>query len=149
MKKKAPEPTDPTLDALSRLLGPVEEMTPEDVTSEIVDSGIDLRAAQEKLFARVSDLRSRLWEKNADVKSDVTSLLTQLRPSHLPTSDPKIAQSSAVGWVRALIDTPSPAAGTVEFATAARNLDGSLTDSDREIMRELEEELRKPSGECE
>lgn len=145
MKKKAPEPTDPMLDVLNRLFGPVEEMTPEELTSTIADAGIDLRAAQEGLFARVSEVRSKLWEKNAEVKSDITSLLTQFRPSHLPTSDPKVAQRAADSWVRDLIDSPKPATDAIEFATAARNLEGTLTDSDQDVMRELEDELRNRS----
>lgn len=144
MKKKAPEPADPRVDVLNSLLGPVEEMTPEELTSEISDAGIDTRAAREKLYARVSEVRAKLWESNAEVKPDITSLLTQFRPSHLPTSDPKVAQRAATGWVRDLIDS-KPATGAIEFATAARNLEGTLTDSDRDIMRELEEELRNPS----
>lgn len=150
MKKKAPEPTtDPRLDLLNGLLGTVEDMTPEELASAIADAGIDLRAARERLYARVSDVRSKLWDKNAEVKSDITSLLTQFRPSHLPTSDPRTAQHAAAQWVRDLIDARTPAADSIEFATAARNLDGTLTDSDRDIMRELEEELRNTSDDSE
>jgi hypothetical protein len=150
MKKKAPEPTtDPRLDLLNGLLGTVEDMTPEELASAIADAGIDLRAARERLYARVSDVRSKLWDKNAEVKSDITSLLTQFRPSHLPTADPRTAQHAAAQWVRDLIDARTPAADSIEFATAARNLDGALTDSDRDIMRELEEELRNTSDDSE
>lgn len=145
MKKKAPEPTDPMLDMLNKLLGRVEDLTPEELTSAIADAGIDLRIARERLYARVSEVRSKLWEKNAEVKSDITSLLTQFRPSHLPTSDPKVAQRAAASWVRDLIDSPKPTTGAIEFAAAARNQDGALTESDRDIVRELEKELRNPS----
>lgn len=145
MKKKAPEPTDPMLEVLDRLLGPVEELTPDELTAAISDAGIDLRAARERLYTRVSEMRSKLWEKNAEVKSDITSLLTQFRPLHLPTSDPEVAQRAAASWVRDLVDSPKPATSAIEFAAAARNLEGTLTDADRDIMRELEEELRNTS----
>ncbi|MGE3577209.1 MAG: hypothetical protein AB7I25_02030 [Vicinamibacterales bacterium] len=148
MKKKAPDSAESMLDPLNRLLGQIEDLTSEELAEEIGEGGIDLRSAQEALYARVSELRAKLWEKNLDVKSDVTSLLTQMRPLHLPTSDPKVAKDAAARWVHELIAAPKPTDGTIEFAAAARNLDGSLTDADRDIMRELQEALLKRSGEA-
>ena len=145
MKKKAPEPHDPSLELLDRLLGPVEEMTPDELNAAIAASGVDLPTAREKLYARVSELRSRAWEKNAQVTADVTSLLEQLRPAHLPTSDPKAKERAAARWVRDLLEPARPQAGPVEFAAAARNLDGELGDADQDVLRELEDELRRMS----
>jgi hypothetical protein len=71
----------------------------------------------------------------------VTSLLSQLRPHDLPSSDPNVAQKAAASWVRDLLDRRPPVDG-IEFAAAARNLEGPLSDADRDIMRELEEQLR-------
>lgn len=145
MKKKAPEPADAVLEMLDRLLGPVEEMAADELTSAIGEAGIDLPSAREKLYARVSEMRSKAWERNANVTTDVTSLLSQLRPPHLPTSDPKVAQQAAATWVRDLLERPLPATGPVELAVAARNLDGALADADEEILRELENEVRRMS----
>ncbi|MCC7010053.1 MAG: hypothetical protein IT184_14700 [Acidobacteria bacterium] len=145
MKKKAPEPADAMLEMLDRLLGPVEEMTADELTSAIAEGGLDLQAAREKLYARVSGMRSKAWERNADVTTDITSLLSQLRPPHLPTSDPKVAQRAAATWVRDLLERPRSASGPVEFAAAPRNLDGALADADQEILRELEDEVRRMS----
>lgn len=145
MKKKAPEPADATLEILDRLLGPVEEMTSDELTSTIAEAGLDLQAAREKLYARVSEIRSKAWERNANVTSDVTSLLSQLRPPHLPTADPKVAQRAAATWVRDLLERSRSASGPVEFAAAARNLDGGLADADQKILRELEDEVRRMS----
>lgn len=147
MKKKAPEPADVRLEVLDRLLGPVEEMTADELTSAIADAGLDIQAAREKLYARVSEMRSKAWESNANVTADVASLLSQLRPPHLPTSDPKVAQRAAATWVRNLLERPRPTSGPVEFAAAARNLDGALADADQEILRELEDEVRRMSDE--
>ncbi|HEY7789813.1 MAG TPA: hypothetical protein VIC33_04830 [Vicinamibacterales bacterium] len=145
MKKKAPEPPDASLELLDRLLGPIEEMTTDELSTAVRESGVDLSAAREKLYAQVSELRSRAWEKNANVTTDITSLLSQLRPPHLPTSDPKVAQRAAATWVRDLLERPRSASGPVEFAAAARNLDGALADVDQEILRELEDEVRRLS----
>lgn len=145
MKKKAPEPQDASLDLLDRLLGPVEEMTADDLNAAIAAAGVDLRKAREKLYAQVSELRSRAWERNDPVTTDVASLLAQFRPAHLPTSDPKVAQRAAATWVRDLLERPRPQAGPVEFAAAARNLDGELADADKDVLRELEDELRRKS----
>jgi hypothetical protein len=105
--------------------------------------------ARERLYAQVSELRSRLWERNAQVTTDVMSLLAQFRPAYLPTSDPKVAQRAAVTWVRDLLERPCPQTSPVEFAAAARNLDGELGDADQDVLRELEEELRRGSDEPE
>lgn len=141
MTKKSKDPSDPVLDMLDKLLGPVEDMSPDELLSTITDAGIDLVAARRRLYERVSEKRSSLWEENAEVTSDITSLLAQLRPHDLPSSDPKVAQKAAGSWLRDLVDR-RPTAGDIEFAAAARNLDGPLSDSDRDIMREMEEELR-------
>lgn len=145
MKKKAPEPADAVLEMLDRLLGPVEEMTADELTSAIGEAGIDLPATREKLYARVSEMRSKAWEKNVNVTTDITSLLSQLRPPHLPTSDPKVAQRAAATWVRDLLERPRPAPESVDLAAAARNLDGALADVDQEILRELQDEVRRMS----
>ena len=47
---------------LDRLLGPVEEMAADELTSAIGEAGIDLPSAREKLYARVSEMRSKAWE---------------------------------------------------------------------------------------
>jgi hypothetical protein len=149
MKKKAPEPQDASLELLNRLLGPVEELTPDELNAAIAAAGVDLPRARERLYAQVSELRSRAWERNAQVTPDIASLLAQFRPAHLPTSDPKVAQRAATTWVRDLLERPRPQAGPVEFAAAARNLDGELGDADRDVLRELEDELRRKSDESE
>lgn len=149
MKKKAPEPRDTSLDLMDRLFGPVEEMTADELNAAIAAAGVDLPKARERLYAQVSELRSRAWERNANVTTDVTSLLAQLRPAHLPTSDPKVAQRAAATWVRDLLERPRPHAGPVEFTAAARNLDGELGDVDQDVLRELEDELRRRSDESE
>ena len=141
MTNKSKDPSDPVLDMLDKLLGPVEEMSADQLSSTIADAGIDLAAARRRLYERVSDKRSKLWEKNAEVTSDITSLLTQLRPHDLPSSDPKVAQKVAGSWLKDLVDR-RPAAGDIEFVAAARNLDSLLSPSDQDIMRELEGELR-------
>ena len=149
MKKKAPEPQDASLELLDRLLGPVEELTLDELNAAIAAAGIDLSKARERLYAQVSELRSRAWERNAQVTPDIASLLAQLRPAHLPTSDPKVAQQAATTWIRDLLERPRPQAGPVEFAAAARNLDGELGDADKDVLRELEDELRRKSDESE
>ncbi|MEO8481534.1 MAG: hypothetical protein ABI634_04940 [Acidobacteriota bacterium] len=145
MKKKAPEPADAALDMLNRLLGPVEDMAADELTSAIAEAGIDLPAAREKLYTRISEMRSKAWERNSSVTTDITSLLSQLRPDHLPTSDPKVAQRAAATWVRDLLERPLSATGPADLAVAARNLDGTLADADQKILRELEDEVRRMS----
>jgi len=148
MKKKSPDPSDPLLELLDNLLGPVEDMSSDELTSALTEAGIDLAAARGKLYAQVSDKRSKLWEAKLDAPSDITSLLAQLRPHHLPSADPRVAQQAAASWLRDLVDRRQPIGDDIEFATAARNLDGPLTDSDQNVMRELEEKLRsKPQQE--
>ena len=141
MTKKPSDPSLPALDMLDKLLGQVEEMSHEELSSTIAAAGIDLAAARRRLYDRVSEKRSRLWEKNAEIPLAVTSLLSQLRPHDLPSSDPNVAQKAAASWVRDLLDRRPPVDG-IEFAAAARNLEGPLSDADRDIMRELEEQLR-------
>ncbi len=141
MKKKSKDPSDPAIQMVDKLLGPVEDLSQDELLSTIADAGIDLAAARRTLYEKVSDLRSTLWAKNADVSSDITSLLSQLRPHDLPSSDPKVAAKAAGSWIRDLVDRHVPG-GTVEFAVAARNLDGSLSAADQEVMRELEQELK-------
>lgn len=141
MTKKSKDPSEPLLETLDKLLGPVEDMSADELSSTIADAGIDVAAARRRLYERVSEMRSKLWERNADVSSDITSLLAQLRPHDLPSSDPKVAQKAAGSWLRDLVDRRVPI-GDIEFAAAARNLDGPLSDADRDVMRELEEELK-------
>jgi hypothetical protein len=139
--KKSKNPSDPILEVLDKLFGQVEDMSQDELSSSIADAGIDLTAARRKLYERVSAMRSKLWERNENESADMKSLLAQLRPHDLPTADPKVAQKAAGNWLRDLVDR-RPTGGRLEFAAAARNLDGPLSDRDRDVMRELEEELR-------
>ena len=141
-KKKVKDTSDPVLEVLDKLLGPVEDMSADELSSTIADAGIDIPSARRSLYVRVSEVRSKLWEKNADVSSDITSLLQQFRPHDLPSSDPKVVQKAAASWLRDLVDRRPPV-GAVKFTAAARNLDGTLSDRDLDVMRELEEELEQ------
>ena len=53
MTKKSKDPSDPVLDMLDKLLGPVEDMSPDELLSTITDAGIDLVAARRRLYERV------------------------------------------------------------------------------------------------
>jgi hypothetical protein len=92
MTKKSKDPSDLALEMLDKLLGSVEDMSADELSSTIADAGIDLVAARRRLYERVSEMRSKLWEKNANVSSDITSLLAQLRPHDLSSSDPSLGE---------------------------------------------------------
>jgi hypothetical protein len=135
-KKDAPDPMDELLD---RLLGPVTEMSDDEIDAVLGAAGIDVVSARNALYAKVSGMRSDLWQKNVEVPSQMVTLLDQLRPHGLPTSDPKTARRAAGTWVRDLLaKRPSEKS---DFAFAARGRDGDLSDNDDKLRQELEEEL--------
>ncbi len=142
MKKKASDPSEPLLEVLDHLLGPIEGQSPDELADELMSAGIDVVAARDSLYARVSEIRSKLWEAQRDVTSDMSSLLLQLRPHHLQSNDPKVAEKLAARWVRDLVDCVKPIGMEIEFATAARSLDGPMSASDEDVMRELQDSIR-------
>jgi hypothetical protein len=137
-KKTKKDSSDATLELLDQLLGPVEEMSEDEVNAVLSEAGIDAAAARRRLYEKVSEMRSALWEQNAPVPSQITSLLTQLRPHDLPTSDPVVAQKAAGVWVKDLL-AARPIAPALAFA--ARGRQGDLSERDDEVRRELEKEL--------
>lgn len=148
MTKTPKDQTDPALRRLDEILGPVEEMSDVEISSTIAAAGIDLAAARRRLYEQVIEKRARLWASNQSVSSDITTLLEQFRPHDRPSSDPAVAEKVAAGWLRDMVDRRIDA-GPLEFATAARNLDGQLSENDQQVLRELEEELKakKPQPE--
>ena len=141
MKKKSNEPSGELADALDLLFGKVDDLSSDELSISLADAGIDVAAVQKRLYDRVSELRGQLWEKNAEVTSDITSLLSQLRPADMPTSDPRKAAGAAVTWLRNLTERKVPP-GPIEFAAAARNLRGKLSEHDRHVIEELEQQVR-------
>jgi len=142
MKKKTSDPSEPLLEVLDHLLGPIEGLSPDELADELTSAGIDVAAARDSLYARVSEKRSKLWEAQRDVTTDMSSLLSQLRPHHLQSNDPKVAEKMAARWVRDLVGSVKPIGMEIEFATAARGLDGPMSSSDEDVMRELQDRIR-------
>lgn len=143
MKKKSKDSPDPVLDLLDKLLGPVEELSGDELSAEIANAGIDLASARRRLYERVSQMRSALWEKNIEVPSQMVSLLNQFRPHDLPSSDPIVAKQAAASYLRDLVGR---SVSQVQFAVAARNLDGTLSEYDEMVRRDFEEELKREQG---
>src|SRR5262245_27579373 len=141
MSKSKKDPPDPVDAMLEKLLGPVEEMSEAELDELLAEAGIDVQAAARALYEKASDMRAVLWKKNVDVPSHLTSLLGQLRPADLPTSDPDVAQRAAGKWIKNLITARPAASGELAFAARGRDGDGALSEHDDQVRRELEREV--------
>jgi hypothetical protein len=139
VKKTKKDSSDPMIELLDRLLGPVEEMSEAELDAVLSEAGIDASVARRDLYSKVSEMRSVLWERNAEVPSQITSLLNQLRPHDLPSSDPVVAQRQAGTWIKDLLGRRPRA--RLDLAFAARGRDGDLSCNDEQVRRELESEI--------
>jgi hypothetical protein len=139
MKRAKKDSPDPLIELLDKVLGPVDEMSEAELDAVLSEAGIDSSVAGRELHAKASEMRSALWAKNADVPSQLSSLLRQLRPHDLPSADPVVALELAGKWVKTLLGR-RPAA-KLALAFAARERHGDLSDNDEQVRRELENEI--------
>lgn len=139
MRKTKKDSSDPMIELLDKLLGPVEEMSEAELDAVLAEAGIDQSVAGRELHAKASEMRSALWAKNAEVPSQLSSLLRQLRPHDLLSSDPVVAQEQAGKWIKTLLGRRPTA--KLDLAFAARERLGELSDNDEQVRRELENEI--------
>jgi hypothetical protein len=123
------------------LLAPIEEWSGQEVDQFIADAGIDIDAASNALFERVSEIAGTYRAKNQDVPDPVTELLRQLRPVDLPTSDPDVAKSAARKWIASL-RRPKSLFVPLQVAHAFQKKKGELGSKDRSVLENMEAKLR-------
>jgi 3'-phosphoadenosine 5'-phosphosulfate sulfotransferase (PAPS reductase)/FAD synthetase len=123
------------------LLAPIEEWSGQEVDQFIADAGIDIDAASNALFERVSEIAGTYRAKNQDVPDPVTELLRQLRPVDLPTSDPDVAKSAARKWIASL-RRPKSLFVPLQVAHAFQKKKVELGSKDRSVLENMEAKLR-------
>lgn len=130
---------------LDDLLAPVESWSAQEVDQFLVDSGVDLDAANRALYERVSEVAGTYRIKNQDIPSPVVALLSQLRPLDLPTSDPEVAKKAARSWIEK-VRRPRSSFLSPEVTYAFRNQKNELVAKDRAVLERMEATLlnRKP-----
>jgi len=132
---------DRLFDSAEEVLGPIEEMTVDDVTEMLEESGIDTEALSRRMYEKLSEVAGRYYGKNQDVPVQLAQALNEFRPADTPTSDPEIATQRAKQWVAKLL-TPKPAARRLEVGYAFRNRKGELSGEDAAVLESLAEKLR-------
>jgi hypothetical protein len=132
---------DRLFDSGEQVLGPVEEITVDDVTEMLEESGIDTEALSRRMYEKLTDLAGRYYSKNQDVPVQVAQALDQFRPADIPTSDPATAAQRARQLVAKLL-APRPAARALEVGYSFRNRKGELSSEDNAILESIAEKLR-------
>jgi hypothetical protein len=132
---------DRLFDSAEEVLGPIEEMTGDDVTEMLEESGIDTEALSRRMYERLSEVAGRYYSKNQDVPVQLAQALNEFRPADTHTSDPETAAERAKQWVAKLL-APKPAARRLEVGYSFRNRKGELSGQDSDVLESLAEKLR-------
>jgi hypothetical protein len=132
---------DRLFDSAEEVLGPIEEMTVDDVTEMLEESGIDTEALSRRMYEKLTELASRYYSRNQDVPVQLAQALNEFRPADTPTSDPETAAQRAKQWVAKLL-APKPAARRLEVGYSFRNRQGELSGEDSAVLESLAEKLR-------
>ncbi len=132
---------DRLFDSAEHVLGPVEEMTVDDVTEVLEESGIDTDALSRRMYEKLAEVAGRYYSKNQDVPVLLAQALKEFRPADTPTSDPETAAQRAKQWVAKLL-APRPSARRLEVGYSFRNRKGELSAKDSAVLESLAEKLR-------
>ncbi len=89
---------DRLFDSAEQVLGPIEEMTADDVTEMLEESGIDTDALSRRTYGKLAEVAERYYSKNQDVPVQLAQALNEFRPADAPTSDPETAAQRAKQW---------------------------------------------------
>ena len=141
MAKRQDDPFDKMFDLLDRMLGPVDEVTSEDVARFLTDTGGNTDALKRRLYERASALRGEYWARSANPPEHLQDFLRQLRPPDLPSSDPATIAAAARKLVDKLLNKPVSAQPEVVFAY--RDKKEEVTAGDSALLDELAERVKR------
>jgi hypothetical protein len=141
MAKRRDDPFDKMFDLVDKMLGPVEELTSEDVARFLTDAGANTDALKRRLYERASELRGEYWARQANPPEHMQDFLRQLRPPDLPSSDPTTIAAAARKLVDRLLNTPVNAQPEVVFAY--RDKKDEITADDWALLDELAKRVKQ------
>jgi len=129
MKNDGIKPSESLLVLMDALLGSVEEMSSEELSSTLAEAGVDADAARRRLVESVRANHSRLFERDAPVPADISSLLAQLDPGDAGSPESASTKRARSNWLRDLVERRL-ASGEVALAAKANEPTGSQDDKD-------------------
>ena len=141
MAKRHDDPFDKMFDLLDKMLGPVDEVTSEDVARFLTDTGANTDALKRRLYERASALRGEYWARSANPPEHLQDFLRQLRPPDLPSSDSTTIAAAARTLVDRLLNKPVSAQPEVVFAY--RDKKEEVTADDSALLDELAERVKR------
>ena len=125
----------------STLFGNVEEMTPEEVTAALVDSGASCDEVLKTMHSRLDSIVRNMRMKGETPPKRYLDALEQLRlPTDIP-KNPATLQQHARKWISHLL-AGTTTGGTLEVVFEFRNR-GTLTGGDEKLLESAVTRVQK------
>jgi len=116
----------------STLFGNVEEMTPEEVTAALVDTGASSDEVLKTMYSRLDTVVRNMRMKGESPPKRYLDALEQLRPASDIPKNPATLQQHAKKWISHLLGSTTTG-GSLEVAFEFRNRD-KLSGGDEKLL---------------
>jgi hypothetical protein len=139
---KEKNPLDAMFESIDNTLGPVEELSSDEVRSFLADAKVDTTALKRRLYERGTELRGVYWGRNVDEPAHLKDFIEQLRPVDAKTADPEQQRLSAHKWFKQLFErVPIGDESSIGYAFHRRT--DNVSQQDETSLQELAERLKK------
>jgi hypothetical protein len=123
------------------LLGAVEDWQSQDIDQFLADAGVDIAAANQKLYERVSEIAGTYRARNENVPEPIVEFLGQMRPIDRLPQDSQAAKSAARKWIATRL-RPKPQLNVPQVVYSFRNKKDHLSIKDQAFLEVLEARLK-------